>query len=321
MKSSLTLSFIAHVAIFIVAWIGLPAPDPILDLDQAVVEVEMMTEEQLAATTIEEPPPEPEPEPTPEPPPEPEPEPTPPPPEPEPEPAPLPPEPEPIPEPEPAPEPEPIPEPEPEPEPVPEPEPEPVPDPEPEPEPEPEARVEPETPPAPRPRIKPTPPKRDNIASLLKTVEDLKEEEPKRKPEAPKEDPADTFRDALASLEPAEKKAQPAPRSIQADRALSLSELEAVKIQIAQCWNVPAGARDARNMVIPVRVRIGQDRIVRHAELADTSRLHDSFYVAVAESAIRAVVNPRCSPLKLPPDKYHVWNSIVFNFDPREMLR
>jgi len=33
-----------------------------------------------------------------------------------------------------------------------------------------------------------------------------------------------------------------------------------------------------------------------------------------AESAVRAV--RACQPFRLPPDKYHLWKEIVFNFDP-----
>jgi hypothetical protein len=32
------------------------------------------------------------------------------------------------------------------------------------------------------------------------------------------------------------------------------------------------------------------------------------------------VLNPRCSPLRLPYDEYDVWKNITFNFDPSEAL-
>ena len=42
--------------------------------------------------------------------------------------------------------------------------------------------------------------------------------------------------------------------------------------------------------------------------------------IAAADSAVRAVRNPKCSPLELPADKYDQWKRIDFTFDPRDML-
>jgi len=36
----------------------------------------------------------------------------------------------------------------------------------------------------------------------------------------------------------------------------------------------------------------------------------------LAESALRAVLNPRCQPFKLPPDRYEAWQVMELNFDP-----
>jgi hypothetical protein len=41
----------------------------------------------------------------------------------------------------------------------------------------------------------------------------------------------------------------------------------------------------------------------------------------VAESAQRAVMNPRCKTLPLPPDGYEFWKDAIFVFSPRDMLR
>ena len=42
---------------------------------------------------------------------------------------------------------------------------------------------------------------------------------------------------------------------------------------------------------------------------------------AVADSAVRALQNPRCSPLRLPYASYALWREVVFNFDLEELLR
>ena len=44
----------------------------------------------------------------------------------------------------------------------------------------------------------------------------------------------------------------------------------------------------------------------------------DAFFRSAAESALRAVL--RCSPLRLPREKYDTWKNSTFTFDPRDML-
>ena len=54
-------------------------------------------------------------------------------------------------------------------------------------------------------------------------------------------------------------------------------------------------------------------------DLKDTGRYHnDPTFRAAADSAMRAVSNPRCQPWPLSPDKYNAWRTITFNFDPRD---
>ena len=63
------------------------------------------------------------------------------------------------------------------------------------------------------------------------------------------------------------------------------------------------------------------DGRVRSASIVDTARATgDRFYRTMAESALRAVLNPRCQPLRLPADKYDEWRVMVLNFDPRGMF-
>ncbi|MBI3113435.1 MAG: cell envelope integrity protein TolA, partial [Rhodospirillales bacterium] len=83
----------------------------------------------------------------------------------------------------------------------------------------------------------------------------------------------------------------------------------------------PAGAKDAQDLNIEIRVVMNPDATVREARIQDQRRLQgDPFFRAAAESALRAVLNPRCNPLKLPPDKYQQWQTMTLNFDPRDMF-
>jgi hypothetical protein len=98
-----------------------------------------------------------------------------------------------------------------------------------------------------------------------------------------------------------------------------MSEIDAIRRQIERCWNVPAGARDAENLIVEIRVRLNPDGSVFQAEILDTVRLaSDAFYRAAAESALRAV--RLCSPLQLPPKKYNVWKIVTLRFNPKEMF-
>lgn len=164
---------------------------------------------------------------------------------------------------------------------------------------------------APKPAVKPKPveapkPKTDLLASVLKNVEKLKPAE------ASKSNSKVDSKD-----KPVEQKSLAPSLS---DR-LTITDEDALRRQIEQCWNPPVGARDAQNLIVVISIDVNPDRTVQHAEIADQSRAgSDAFFRAAAESALRALKNPKCTPLELPPDKYEQWKHINFTFDPRDML-
>ena len=74
-------------------------------------------------------------------------------------------------------------------------------------------------------------------------------------------------------------------------------------------------------MVVKVRVWVNPDRTVNKARILDTNKMqNDPYFRSVAESALRAVLNPACSPLKLPAEKYDVWKKFIFKFELDWML-
>ena len=183
--------------------------------------------------------------------------------------------------------------------------------------PKPVAKVEPPKPAPPKPEPpKPQVKRDDTFDRLLKDLATKKpapaEPTEAKKPEPPKPQ-------QQAALPPTPNKSPP-PRPM-TEGQLTLSELDAIRAQIAQCWNVPAGARDARNLVVEVQVDMNPDATVRHAQVVDQARMMtDPFFRAAAESAMRAVLNPRCNPLRLPREKFDTWKSFTLNFNPKEML-
>ena len=166
----------------------------------------------------------------------------------------------------------------------------------------------------PPPRKRPKPkqkPKPDPFKALLKN---LAEEANKPRPKDPEPEPE--RRVELADVTPQPKISDLERRQIMAGLA------ELVKQQITPCWNIPVGAKDAHRMRIGIRIFLNPDGSLRGVpRIEDSARVsRDPFYRALAESAVRALRNPRCSPLKLPHDKYDIWQEISFNFDPREAL-
>lgn len=106
------------------------------------------------------------------------------------------------------------------------------------------------------------------------------------------------------------------------DQKVTMSEIDALRQQIAGCWNIAAGARQAEALSVEIEMRMNPDSTVRTARVVDRIRMNsDPFFRAAAESALRALSHPDCIPLKLPVGKYEVWKSFTFNFDPKNMLQ
>ncbi len=205
-----------------------------------------------------------------------------------------------------------------EPKPQPKPEDKPVPEPQ-KPKPEPEPKAEPV---APAPKEKPKPP-----------VPPKKPEEKKKPEKKPDKKKTNAFDSVLKNLEEIEKTV---PDAVNEDKTsdnapeqqvgeigdkLTISELDAIRRQLQMCWHPPAGAKGAQDMpIIPVRLFLNIDGSVREARLVEKGQMGDAFYRAVAESALRAVKDPQCNPLKLPAEKYEQWKDMTINFNPKDLM-
>jgi len=171
---------------------------------------------------------------------------------------------------------------------------------------------EPPKPLPPPPPTKPTPPKLadkkkpadQSFDSLLKNLAQ-KPETPK--PEQPSK-PSTPQQVAHASSQPA------APLGAQ----LSTSEIDLIKRQLEPCWNPDPGARDAEQLKPEFRVEMNSDGTVITAALMNTDQMSDPAFRSAAEAARRALLNPRCQPLKFPPEKYSQWQTFTVTFSPRD---
>jgi len=208
--------------------------------------------------------------------------------------------------------------------------------------PEPPKPEPPEEKPAPKKEEpKPEPPKPEPKKEEKKPEpkkEEPKKEEPKKEPpkkeppkkEPEKKEPERSFDSVLKNLEKLKDNtpAPPTPEKTETEVAetpqslapsksdrLTISEEDAVRRAISQCWFVDAGAKDAHNQRVEIRVWMNPDRTVRDARIERSTADR-----ATTDRALRAVLNPRCQPLPLPAEQYDRWKVIVFNFDPRDMF-
>ncbi len=216
-------------------------------------------------------------------------------------------------------------------------------------EPEPEPVPPPETPPPPPEFEEPAPPPPPEIVEAIEAVEPEEQKPPElAKPEPPQQrfamaaprakpkpepkKPDFDLTDITKAIDRAEKQQtkseeRPAPSASKvalkgagAQTALTMSEIDALRSQMAKCWNVPVGAPDPTALVLRVRVFLNEDGSIdaaRPPQLVDQGRMGDPYFRAAADSAIRAV--HICGPYNLPAEKYALWNEIVITFDPRQM--
>ena len=189
----------------------------------------------------------------------------------------------------------------------------------------------------PKPEPKPTPPPPEEKAEV---VPEKKEEKPKpvekkedKKPTPPKKEPEKKFdpSNIAALLDKAPDKAPKstplestedfeAPATDDPAAALTMSETDALRQRVEQCWKVGRllGAADADKLRATIRFGLNPDgslvgppTIVRSSGGAG-SRL-------LAEHAIQAV--QLCAPYDfLPADKYTSWRDNTFNFDLGGMM-
>lgn len=177
----------------------------------------------------------------------------------------------------------------------------------------------------PKPEARPQPPVKETAKAEPKKPEKPVEKTAK----APKQEDLESILDqakALVTKEaPAGGGAQRAQEtaSLGTDKPstgakLSVSEMDALRQRLGQCWSIPAGVDDAEILKVSVRFRLDRSgelearpEVIRGGGSSGPAR-------TAAESAVRAV--SKCAPFNLPADKYETWAEVVVNFDPSDMF-
>jgi hypothetical protein len=119
----------------------------------------------------------------------------------------------------------------------------------------------------------------------------------------------------------ASKIAAAAPKTARIDPRAAATLGQAIKAQVAPCWNPPIGGADVKKMTVLIRAEYGRDgRVIGTPSVVSQTGVttgNSDYARAFAETARRAVL--RCSPLTLPPNLYDLWKSVEINFDPESM--
>jgi len=138
---------------------------------------------------------------------------------------------------------------------------------------------------------------------------------------SPPKDKADQLLDDILKNRTSPSKSSSPPASTRLPEApipgkgppLTKAEIEAVRERVRPCWTGPSGQD---RVIVPIVVRVREDGTPTASYVKDTARFEgDPNYRAAANSAIRALMNPRCHPWLLPREKYETWRIMTFNFD------
>jgi colicin import membrane protein len=99
---------------------------------------------------------------------------------------------------------------------------------------------------------------------------------------------------------------------------LSQDEISALKRRITECWNVPAGAKDAQNLTVIFRVLFRQDGTIERGPVLVGASPGSAFGPAFADSGKRAIL--QCQPYTmLKPEHYKTWRDIEIEFRPEDL--
>lgn len=179
-----------------------------------------------------------------------------------------------------------------------------------------------------KPKAKPAPPLKPRVAAKpMAKPKPTPKAQPKPVakpvPEPPISKPVEENEPlpALVDIDPAKLEAESAAEGAVDAPPISYTERESIIGQIAKYWSIPAGARNAEDLIVKLQLSIARDGTVYHVEVVDQSRYRsDSIFRAAADSASSAAYS--ASPLQyLPPAKYNRWKTILLTFNPKDMLQ
>lgn len=113
----------------------------------------------------------------------------------------------------------------------------------------------------------------------------------------------------------------PASMSL-AEPQLRHDEMTGLRNHISNCWRVPDTPVGTPQTAVTLSIVMNADATIRQATVIDGGRMSsDPVFRSVAESALRAVLTPRCNPYPLRKEDYEAWKTFQLTFDPTLGLR
>lgn len=165
---------------------------------------------------------------------------------------------------------------------------------------------------------------------LLKSIVKRVDKQKKSK-EAAKKKSDDNFkkmmRDSIAKLPSSKQSSKKGGKGAKGSGAgafgtgvgLSENDYEIIRSQIYPYWIVPAGVKDAENIIIEIRVKLRDNGEVSDIKVVDERRYNNDYvFRAAADSAKQAVLE--ASPLSIPKGKIDLFREFVFSFNLKETL-
>lgn len=223
--------------------------------------------------------------------------------------------------------------------------------PKPEPLPEPLPEIKKEPPPKPK-KVEKKPDPKPQKPEVKQALKNIPLEKPKPKPPAPKKEEADPFKAIEKLTSKLEvKEPEPVPEEVvepeapkpeldftalddmlnetnkpyDARKPLTASQRDAIisiiQNKVGNEWNISVGMKNAKDMVILMRLRLNPDGTIKSIDPLDKERLKsDSLYKVAYRNAERAV--RKSEPFNdLPHDLHDVkdgWKEVILRLDPKE---
>lgn len=99
--------------------------------------------------------------------------------------------------------------------------------------------------------------------------------------------------------------------------SMTLDEVDILRNQLRSCLKFPVDNLEIpEDAKIDLKVLVNKDKTIKSIEVLNAYWISlDPKLNILAESALRALNSLDCKKLKLPDDKYSVWNEIIFSFD------
>jgi hypothetical protein len=109
-------------------------------------------------------------------------------------------------------------------------------------------------------------------------------------------------------------------KGIGAQDAMTADLRSLLQSEIYKCWSPPVGAPHPEALTVEFQLYLRRDGPIAQPPklLATGASSGDPFMRAAVEAARRAIYT--CAPYRLPAERYGLWQSVIFVFDPRDMF-